>query len=471
MGLFDIFRKKELNKPIDPGFTLEWKANGWAIYPTDQKSFIVNGFKGNATIHSIISKCAEKFASVPFYLYKVKDQQKAKAYNNYTRGKKFDVSAANLHKTIKLKNEAFEYIEGGALYDILERPNPSQTDHEFKAMAIKMRMTTGAAPIYANMGLSGSKPRSLYVLPTNFMQLYADPSLMHIAKAELNIGGIPTDVPINQLYYWKYNDIEIDAAGKHIYGLSPLKAALVDLQANNENVKRQAFMMKNQGATGVFVPKDIEAGRAAAAGPGGVDGLRNTLDALIASRDGNTTVRPYINAPIDYITFGMDANQLDMVNTYRIGKEALCNIYDFPVHLITSERATDNNYETAVKYLLTNTIYSMLCGWRDMVNRWLIPMMGEGQGVYYDFDLSEMPELQGDIAKMAEWLMKTWVITPNEVREALKYDKLPNELMDEPFVPSTMQPLSMIDAVDMSMPDTGDYSNDGSTIRSQTNQR
>lgn len=456
MGIFDIFRKKELGRPIDPGFVLEWRQYGWAVYPTNQKSFITNGYKGNATIHSIISKCADKFASVPFYLYRVRDAKKAKHYARITKGKNAQLTTASLHQRLKLKNEAFEEVEGGAVYDLLERPNPSQTDSDFKSMVIKMRMTTGAAPIYANMGVSGQRVQSLYCLPTNFVQLYPDPSLMHIAKAELNIGGIPTDLPIEQLYYWKYSDIEIDSAGRHLYGLSPLQAALIDLQANTENVKRQAFMMKNQGATGVFTPKDLEAMRGVSSGPAGVDGLRSTLDALIASRDGNTTTRPYINAPLDYITFGMDANQLDMVNTYRIGKESLCNIYDFPVHLITAENATDNNYNSAIKYLLTNTIYAMLCGYRDMVNQWLLPMMGEA-GMYYDFDLTEMPELQDDIERLAKWMQATWAITPNELREALKYEKIENPLFDEPFVPNNVQPLSMIDAVDMSMPNTGDY--------------
>ena len=459
MNIFQSLFKRKAASVIDPGFTLAWAANGWAIYPTNQKNYIQKGFKGNGTVYSVISKMASKFSTVPFYLYKVKNEQAAKRYNSITGQAQFNIGA--MHKLMVLKEQAYDEVTTSPLIDLLERPNPSQNESDFRNMVMRMKATTGAAPIYANKGISGDQVRSLYCLPTDFMQLWPDESLNHIAKAALNITGLPSEIPIEQLYYWKYNDIEFSTTGQHLYGLSPLQASWNKVKADNDRIEAMGFMFKNKGATGLFVPKDAAGVGPINNGPGGSDRLRTTLDELISTRDGKTA-RPFINAPLDYITFGMDSQELELIKAGEMTKEDFCNMYDFPTALLSLKNSTDNNYQNAIKYLVTNTIYADLVGYRDMVNQWLMPMMGM-KGFYYDFDLSELTELQEDIAKLSAWLKDAWFITPNEKRSALKYDKLLMPEFDEPFIPSGLQPLSIVLEGNQNMPITPDYANQPTT--------
>jgi phage portal protein BeeE len=279
---------------------------------------------------------------------------------------------------------------------------------------------------------------------------------MQIERAELQVTGMKVDIPKEQLLFWVTQDPDFKSDGSHLYGLSPLKALSRALSADNNNLEVQDFLFQHKGATGIFTPKDSEATRAIQSGPDAVDGLRVSLDQLL-DRKGNSTKRPFINAPLDYHTFGMDANELQTIESHQLLKEDFCNAFDFPALLMMTKSSTDNNYNHSIKYLVTNTIYGSLVEFRDYMNKWLWPLAGL-EGYYVDFDLSELPEMQDDIRAMAEWLMKTWVITPNEVRQALKYDALEIPSFNEPWVPGSLTPVSQAANMDsINLPNTGDY--------------
>jgi phage portal protein BeeE len=200
----------------------------------------------------------------------------------------------------------------------------------------------------------------------------------------------------------------------------------------------------------------MDASRMINSGPAGVDGLRVGLDELL-QRSGSPTRRPFINAPLDYQTFGMDADELRTIESHQLLKEDFCNAFDFPALLMMTKSSTDNNYNHSIKYLVTNTIYGSLVEFRDYMNQWLWPLAGL-EGYYVDFDLTELPEMQEDVKQLADWLIKTWVITPNEVRRALKYDELPIPTFNEPWVPGSLMPASQAAGMDSAnLNDVGDY--------------
>ena len=193
------------------------------------------------------------------------------------------------------------------------------------------------------------------------------------------------------------------------------------MDADNQNVLAQKFMFEHAGSTGLWTPENMEV--ANALDTVGADAIRQTLDDLQNRNDSGTSKRPFINNPMKYQSYGMDSKEMDLVQSRRLSKEFIANVFNFPPALLSLERATDNNFDAAVKYVVTNTIYANLCSYRDRNNQWLVPKFGFKKGeVYLDFDISSLPELQGDFQKMVDSLVKMDFLTYDEKREAMKYD-------------------------------------------------
>jgi HK97 family phage portal protein len=443
---------KKAQRLDSSSFQLQYINNVLTIFPTDRAGAMKYGFKGNSTVYSIITKCASKFATIPWYVYKVKNGQRAKQYTAATQ--QFGIGP----QTVRLKVQAFDEVENenDPAVKLWHHPNGWQTGGSFRELALTYKLIYGGVPIYADMGVSKTKVQQIMCLPPQFTNIYPDSNLMAVDRAELQVTGMKVDIPRDQLFYWVKQDPDFKSDGAHLYGLSPLKALSRSLAADNYNLDAQAFLFEHKGATGIFTPKDMQATMAIQSGPGGLDGLRVSLDELL-QRSGSPTRRPFINAPLDYQTFGMDADELRTIESHQLLKEDFCNAFDFPALLMMTKSSTDNNYNHSIKYLVTNTIYGSLVEFRDYMNQWLWPLAGL-EGYYVDFDLTELPEMQEDVKQLADWLIKTWVIAPNEVRVALKYDKLPIPTFDEPWVPGGLMPASQAAGMDSAnLNDVGDY--------------
>ncbi len=412
------------------------------VYPYSMDTYLKKGYQGNSVIYGMISKIASKAAEVPGVLYKVKKGKNVDRYKAISKSYTPD----GLGRMLSTKaNTLDEVPDTDQFAKLLAKPNPSQSEAEFRRSVLTMKLIYGGSPVYANMGESGKQVYSVYSYPTPNVRLQADESLMNFSNAWLNFGGRDMLLPREQVYYLRYLNPDINIQGTHLYGQSPMMAGLKNLKASNENVDFMAFMYEKRGANGLFTPKTSEDAARSGSVPGGIDGMRTTLDQLIADRIGSGTSRPYFNMPLDYLSFGMDAGELKVIEGDEQLTKGLARLYDFPLPLLSLESSTDNNYQNAIKYLVSNTCYGHLVDYRDMVNDWLLPLAG-AEGYFWDFDITEMPELQSDIKALAEWLTKTEAVTLNEVRDALKYDRLDYPYMNEPLISGSKKPISLLDA-------------------------
>jgi phage portal protein BeeE len=211
-------------------------------------------------------------------------------------------------------------------------------------------------------------------------------------------------------------------------------------------------MFENAGVTGLWTPRDIAT---AAAAEAQTDALRQTMDDLQNSREPGTSIRPYVNVPMDYTSYGMDSKEMDLVSSRRLSKEFIANVFNYPIPLLSSEASTYNNVDNAVKSLVTNTIYGNLCSYRDrMANGWYLKKLKVKPNTYFiDFDLSMLPELQGDFQKMVDSLSKMDWLTFDEKREAMKYD-VKGGAYASAYISSSMVPIELAG-------DMGNITNDG----------
>jgi phage portal protein BeeE len=182
---------------------------------------------------------------------------------------------------------------------------------------------------------------------------------------------------------------------------------------------------------------------------------RESLDSIL-SRD-TTGRRPLFPIPVESHSFGMDANEMQLAETRRITKEDIANAFNYPTVLVNAERSTDNNMGHAIRYVLQNTLYNELVGWRDLMNNFVLRKQFNDTSTFYDFDLSVMPELQDDIAKTADMIVKlidSAVITPNEGRDLLKFDQISDPLMDLNYIKSGLTTLENAGMGGQMLPDT-----------------
>ena len=420
--LIKSLEQKSIPIPTAPQYQFNPIKGGFVIAKVQNtKKYIDEAFNINSTVYSIISTASEKFGSIPWILYKVKDQKKAKEYDLLSKG--YTGTPAHLTKLMNLKAQAFDEVEQETdLMNLWDNPNDQITGADFRAFACMFKMLTGAGTMWLNKGLSGVKPLEMFILPTQFITLYPDNTLNKPAKITYDISGAQVELNMDDVLYWKYNNPNFDLTGSHLYGQAPLRAAGIEVDADNQNVLAQKFMFENAGVTGLWTPKTLTDADALNNYPGGVDAARQTLTDL-QRREPQTDRRPYFNVPSEYHSYGMDSKEMDLVSARRLSKEFIANVFNFPPALLSLERATDNNFDAAVKYVVTNTIYANLCSYRDRNNNWLVPQFGYKKGqAYLDFDLSSLPELQGDFQKMVDSLSKMDWITYDEKREAMKYD-------------------------------------------------
>jgi phage portal protein BeeE len=125
--------------------------------------------------------------------------------------------------------------------------------------------------------------------------------------------------------------------------------------------------------------------------------------------------------------------------------------------LFEADYMTDNNYQNALRDLVTNTIVPAIASLRDELNRWLVSKNGNDQ-YYVDFDIQSLPELQRDIEKLVNSLANAPYLTFDEKREQLGFEALGGNF-SKAYINSGLIPLDEV-GMDLTIDDeSGDMGN------------
>jgi HK97 family phage portal protein len=439
MGLIDwLFGKGKVKAGLynEPRFTVI----GGKVVPVgdDLVSNITEGYESIGTIYSIIRLMTNKAGSIPAYLYTTTATTKSK----YIRHKQWSPQN-EIGRTLAMKR--MTEVESHPLITLLTKPNAQQSGMDFKKQVLGYRYITGNCYIRKNCGQmpgtdpGNSKPVELQILPAQYMEIQAEiNSPTKITGYRLNGGGSQVAFHPNEIIHFKYPNYSYDGGSmEHLYGMSPLKAATYDITAAKYLKMAQASQAQNEGAKGLIVRNDdyelTEEQR---------DAVQHRMDTEVnnAKSRGRVVVT---NANVRWEQIGLSAAEMDLVKTFQLGKEDLANIYNVPIHLISSVTSTFNNVEAAVKYLTTNTVWPDLCDYDNMINT-EIAQRYWGDSMLYSHDVSSMPELASDYNLMSASLKDLYWLTLNERRGVMKWDDMADPLMDKIIVPSGYVPLDRV---------------------------
>lgn len=429
MGLFDFFNRTASKKNLDPTInnTSMMKPmfiNGTTLPDYKTGSYIKDGFLGNADIYAIVSFLSRKAASIPWYAYSLNEGDKAR--NSLLRykalSKNLGPEGAYGQAILERKNAYSENIVVNTpLAKILERPNKYQAQDQFLENLFGYRFLSGEGNIYGNDGNGTSKQfLELNVLPTQFLEIYPDKNdLYGLSGFRLNVsGGI--DLPKENVLMWKSWNPEFNAETRsHMRGVSPLRAAYKTLRMSNAATDASAMMSSNGGAKGAITPK-VSNGIVAHVSPEQASQIKDVVNTDLNGIDnkGRVTV---LQTPWDYLNFGLSSVDMELVKSLQYTLHQWCRVFGLPAVIFDTDVSSYNNYQNAMRDLITNTIIPVCCTLRDELNNWLVPRFGEN--VYIDFDITSLAEMQQDLERLVRSLRDANWLTLDEKRVAMNYEE------------------------------------------------
>jgi HK97 family phage portal protein len=129
-----------------------------------------------------------------------------------------------------------------------------------------------------------------------------------------------------------------------------------------------------------------------------------------------------LQTPWDYLNFGLSSVDMDLVKTMQMSMHQWCRVFGLPAVIFDTDTSSYNNYQNAMRDLMTNTVIPTCASLRDELNKWLVPRFGEN--VYIDFDITALPEMQQDMERMSRILRDANWLTYDEKRVAMNYEEL-----------------------------------------------
>lgn len=412
-------------------------------------TYIKDGYNTNDILYSLINIQMDKIKIAPWSLYEVKDDSSLKSYNSMLYNK----SALNLKVIKELRYKALVPIadnKGGKWSDLLKYPNEYETFNDFIAKGCGYKMLTGNKYIWADIlpgGKNGGKPNALWVMPSQFVSIYA--TMLQTWPLKV-LGYWLTLFPKQQfnatdIMHEKTPNFDADTTGNFLYGISPVKAALMRLNQSNSTLRVNTAKIQNGGISAIVYPKS------SSWKPNEVDAqMRATKNALINELTGpdNWGKITTSNMEIGVEKLGMSPVELDIYNAQLSDMRFMCNVYGVPSQLMNDpQRTAHNNVSEAEKALTTRCALPQLVSARDNLNRTAHDNWGLPQNWIIDFDISAYPELQDDLTKTAQWveiIAKYGALSPNEIRELMNLETIDNHpIADEPcWHTETGEPLS-----------------------------
>jgi phage portal protein BeeE len=232
-----------------------------------------------------------------------------------------------------------------------------------------------------------------------------------------------------------------DLAGSHLYGQSPLRAALSSIQSSNEGLKLNAKTLANGGAFGFISTKEPLTNEQAIA-------LKDRLIEMDNSEKRLSNLAGS-SKEVVFTRISLTTEELKPFDYLEYSQKAICNVLQWDDKLLNSDDgAKYDNYKNAVKRGITSGISPNLRLLEEAFNNHLLPRFKGYEKAVWVFDESELPEMQEDMVSLTNNLTR-WlgdgVIHRDEYRQAIGYEPTNKPEMEVHTV--SMNTMNLEDAV------------------------
>lgn len=370
------------------------------IYPSIYAYKAIQAFKVIDIINAVINKLAKTAAALPIYGY--------------------DANGEDLGPTDKLT----KFLQTLTFAQRLEMYTWLYVADEVFVYKEKTLGVNGAVqkvhfinPYYVRLVISDTFPQEIIGF------IYCDPNVAEefpIERDELIFikGFNPTLDPYQR---WR--------------GLPKTDVLCQRLTRVESNMKNSISNQQNGGVPGVIFQKDMpntDAGKKA------VSGRQDNFARFISNSDNKGA--PYFAAgEMGYLNIGSNLVDLESIELEKLDKAAICAVFGLSDILMNSDStSTESNVKEMVRQMYTNAVKPYTTLVDDAFNTELVTDFGVGYRKVRT-DYSDVPELQTSLKERIDSLAAAPVMIPNDVLEALGYDRDPNPLMDLPLIKTGYQ--------------------------------
>ena len=390
--MFNLFKKA-----IQKQFTMNvvrLSPDVVAHYPDFKTQMVINKYIDTDSLYSIIRFLATTAASVPIYEYD-------------SEGNETDSEIINKPNINLSKFEFFEIIYTNLF--LHGEVFISKTSSEVTKKVIDLK------PLNPQRVVINSSP--IAIQSYDYLPLP---------------GGTKISFERDEIIHIKYYNPDDE-----MRGLSPIKVLLkaLHLLDTTENVKQA--QMQNGGLDSIVFEKTFDSLDSGTP----VTESRKANFMKFISNPANKGIPYFAQGDMGAVKLGSTLADMQVLESEKVTFKRLCNVYGTSDILFNSDSSsTESNVREMIKRTYTNSILPNVIRVTDGLKRSL--------GLDFRYDISEIPELQTDMASLVNSLNTAYWLTPNEKREAMKYGVVADPSFDSYFIPNSVRPID-----DLQMPE------------------
>jgi hypothetical protein len=380
---------------------------------------------------------AAKTVAVPYTIKVVKDTKSYHQLNNLNISTKGLYSFTQSLQKNRLDIKAFSETEKAFP---LESPNPTQTWADIYSLYKTYMRLNGNCYFYLmspDDGINAGVPSQMYVLPAHLIKIVLkdDISLLSTESPIKSYMLIQGDQFIefneDEVIHTKYANPNFDLQGSHLYGMSPIRAILRNINSQNSTIDNNVKTMQNGGVFGF-----IHGGSTGLTQPQ-ADSLKQRLTEMDKSPDRLSQIAG-ASGEIAFTKISLNTDELKPFDYLKYDQKAICNALGWSDKLLNNNEGgglNNGGLDEERKRVVTDNIQPDLVILKQAFDKKFIKKFKGYENAVIEWDISELPEMQTDMVAMATWL-NTIPVTPNEIRVAMKYETLDQDGMDIVFMPS-----------------------------------
>lgn len=423
----------KIKRLFSSGSSLIWAVGTKEVYSNiDVEKAISEGFDTNTAVYSIVMRDAQKFASIPRFVYKASAMEE-KAYNEkniiendlsklLNRPNEFEGQDAFLSKVrafYKVTGEAFVWLNRGDVghrFDDITQTLVDRTSEEYSKLPVL----------------------EMYVLPSDRVITIPDPyNIWGVIGYKLDLGGKEYPLRKEDIIHWKMPNLDFDPELRtHLRGKSPLSSGYKSMQQYNDATDASVRMYKNDGSKGVLFNETLDK-----MNPVQQSQVKSVVDTKINSNDVKGAVAT-LQGKWGYLALNTSID-MQLLEAKKLTWKEICFLLQVPYTQFDPDTNFANT-EWQQKNWVTNTIIPDSKSFDGELNRVLLKAFKLENTGFIGSDFSELPEMQKDLGIMATALSTAWWISPNEKRKMMNEEPKADEIYDELWIPSGVQPSSMM---------------------------
>lgn len=393
-------------------------------------------FKTIGAVYEVTDLITKKVLNCPFVFYKIKDKKKLQQSKI--------IQKSDPVQGYILKMQAIEEVDVPDLHKLLTNgmANPYQTGSQFMWCTILSFLLHGNTFIHPITG--GNKAKELYCFPNMTIAVDAlnllDPIIGYILQSPMVTSqSVIARFEKEEIYHIKTGTpAPVDRNMEYLYGVAALRAYLEPLRSIKEGKTQASKQAKNGGVFGVLSPRDKEDQLSKEQ----KDSLKEKMIEARRSNEELSRVFPS-SIGLSWQNIGLPIGDLKLLELISASEEDVYRAYHTPLSYHNQKASTDNNVGTeTLKF-----IYDGIAPVCDSIGETFSIMLGPGYGFdVMELDYTQLPEMAVNSKDVATYLntLPKGVLTPNEMRAALKYGEKTEDYLNEHYIENNLTTMKRV---------------------------